>query len=164
MGRKKGFTGRTPSSYDGGAWNPSNGIGYWTWSDIIYGAGSWIDTPQLGGVLFIAKVGQGNVWYETSDRHAERGAFEWFVYDPKDVAAVATGAKQQWQIQPKYEWIDSVLQMPYDANGWSGDGLNQVGGVTFDSTTNRLYVLVNGALKDGCCEWYPQVYVYQVQP
>jgi len=147
-----------------GQWNSSNGTGYWTWSDIIYGSSAWIDMPQLGGVLFIAKVGQGNVWYESSDRHAQRGTFEWFVYDPKDIAAVATGAKQQWQIQPKYEWTDNTLPIGLDQSGWSGDGFNQVGGVTFDSTTNRLYVLVNGSWKDGCCEWYPQVYVYQVQP
>ena len=147
-----------------GAWNPLNGVGYWTWSDIIFGAAAWIDTPQLGGVLFIAKVGQGNVWYETSNLHADRGAFEWFVYDPKDLAAVASGAKQQWQIQPKYIWIDNVLQLNEATTGWEGEGGMQVGGVTFDSTTNRLYVLVNGAWKDGCCEWYPQVYAYQVQP
>ena len=151
-----------------GAWNPLNGVGYWQNGNIIYGASAWIDTPQLGGVLFIAKVGQGNVWYEASNLHADRGAFEWFVYDPKDLAAVASGAKQQWQIQPKYEWIDSTLPLgPLDQSSLApleGDGTSQVGGVTFDSTTNRLYVLVNAAWKDGCCEWYPQVYVYQVQP
>jgi PKD repeat protein len=157
------------SFYDGGtypttpgSWNPSGGTGYWTWSDIVYGSGSWIDLPDLQGVLFIAKVGQGHVWYESSDRHAQRGSFAWFVYDPVDLAAVAAGLKQQWQIQPKYSWVDSVLQMPYDQTGWSGDGHNQVGGVTFDTITNRLYILVNGAWKGGCCEWYPEVYVYQV--
>jgi hypothetical protein len=157
------------SFYDGGtypttpgAWNPSNGTGYWTWSDIIFGAGTWIDTPQLGGVLFIAKVGQGNVWYQNSDRHAQSGAFEWMVYDPKDLAAVASGAEQQWQIQPKYEWTTSTLPLgPTDQSGWSGDGFSQVGGVTFDPTTDRLYVLVNGAWQGGT-EWYPEVYVYQV--
>jgi fibronectin type 3 domain-containing protein len=157
------------SFYDGGTypttpgqWNPSNGTGYWTWSDLIYGGSAWIDTPQLGGVLYIAKVGQGNVWYQTSDIHSQSGAFEWMVYDPKDLAAVASGAKQQWQIQPKYEWTDSTLPIPAsDQGGWSGNGWSQVGGVTFDPTTNRLYVLVNGAWQSGT-EYYPEVYVYQV--
>src|SRR5262249_15385436 len=47
------------SAYDGGDWNPQNGTGYWTWSDIIYGSATWIDTPSLQGVLFLAKVGEG---------------------------------------------------------------------------------------------------------
>ncbi len=146
------------TEYDG--WQTKDGTGYWTWSDIIYGGGSWIDMADKQGVLFIAKVGQGRVWYENSDRHAERGSFEWFVYDPNDLAAVATGAKQQWEIQPKYTWIDSALPIP-DVGGWKGDGGNQVGGITFDATNNRLYVLVNGVWNYGR-EWYPQVYVYQV--
>src|SRR5262249_60003050 len=84
-----------------GKWNPSGGTGYWTWSDTIYGAGSWIDLPDRQGVLFIAKLGHGNVYYKDSDRHAYPGcSFTWYVYDPKDLAAVATGAKKQWEIQP----------------------------------------------------------------
>jgi hypothetical protein len=72
---------------------------------------TWIDTPSLGGVLYIAKVGQGNVWYQSSDRNAQKGAFEWLVYDPKGLAAVASGARQQWQIQPKCEWADGSLPL-----------------------------------------------------
>jgi hypothetical protein len=156
------------SYYDGGtyptqpgAWNPQGGVGYWTWSDIVGGA-TWIDTPTMQGVLYIAKVGQGQVWYQKSDRHAQSGAFEWLVYDPADLAAVASGAKQQWQIQPKYEWTTPTLPIgPYDANGWQGDGASNIGGIAFDPTTNRLYVEANGAWKGGV-EYYPEVYVYQL--
>jgi uncharacterized repeat protein (TIGR01451 family) len=153
-------------SYPGtlGAFQPSNGVGYWTMSDIIYGAGSWIDTPSLGGMLYIAKVGQGAVWYQNSDRHAQRGSFEWMVYDPNDLAKVASGQLQQWQIQPKYEWITPDLPMPIqNQTGWDGDGTAQVGGTTFDPTTNRLYVEVNGAYANGL-ELFPEVYVFQVGP
>ena len=150
------------STYDGGAYNPVNGVGSWTWSDIIYQGGVWVDTPTGGGVLFIAKVGQGNVWYQNSDRHSQSGAYEWFVYSAKDLAAVASGAEQQWQIQPQYEWTTPTLPLgAVDASGWSGDGFNQIGGITFDPTTNRLYVLENGALSNGS-EWYPEMFVYQV--
>jgi PKD repeat protein len=157
------------SYYDGGtypttpgAWNPSNGVGSWTWSDSIFDGATWVDTPQLGGVLYIAKVGQGNVWYQNSDRHAQGSAFEWMVYSPKDLAAVASGAEQQWQIQPEYEWTTPTLPVGLeDQFGYSGDGYSQVGGVTFDPTTDRLYVLVNGAYQDGT-EYYPEMYVYQV--
>ncbi len=146
-----------------GKWNPSGKIGYWTWSDIIFGAATWIDLPSKGGVLFIAKVGRGKVWYEKSDRHAQSGAFEWLVYDPADLAAVASGAKRQWQIQPKHIWTDPALPLgPLDQSGWSGDGVNQVGGLTFDPTTNRLYVLLTAIWKTEV-EYHPQIYVYQVE-
>lgn len=157
------------SYYDGGVypstpgnWNPSNGKGYWTWSDYIYGSASWIDTPSMGGVLYLARLGTGDVYYQTSNTHASGSVFEWMVYDPKDLAAVATGAKQQWQIQPKYRWIDSTLPVgPQDQNGFSGDGASNIGGITYDNTTGRLYVLVNASYQDGV-EWYPRMYVYQV--
>jgi hypothetical protein len=147
------------SSYDFGDWNPSGGVGYWTHSDVIYGGGAWIDTPTAQGVLFVAKVGQGRVWYETSERHAERGAFAWLVYDPKDLAAVATGAKQQWQVQPKHYWLGGGLP---GTPGYDGDGAQVVGGVTYDATAGRLYVLVTSVWSAGGAEAYPQVYVYQV--
>jgi hypothetical protein len=147
-----------------GNWNPSGGTGYWTWSDIIYGGATWVDMPGVQGVAFLAKVGQGDVYYQHSDRHSTSAAYEWFVYDPKDLAAVAAGVKQQWQIQPKYEWVDPNLPMPIDqkkAPDILGNGSNQIGGMTFDPSTGRLYVEVNGAHQVGVA-WYPQVFVYQV--
>ena len=48
-------------------WTPANGTGYWTDSDTISQGGTWIDTPTMQGVLFIANVGQGNVWDQNSN-------------------------------------------------------------------------------------------------
>ncbi len=148
-----------------GMWTPANGTGYWTDSDLIGQGGTWIDTPTMQGVLFIAKVGQGDVWYQDSDRHAQSGAFEWMVYNPADLAAVATGAKQQWQIQPEYEWTTPALPLTDgDVNGFAGGGASMVSGVAFNPTTNQLYVLVNDAWQDPTgVEWYPEVYVFQVE-
>jgi hypothetical protein len=102
------------------------------------------------------------VWYETSDRHAERGAYEWFIYDPTDLAMVATGVKKMWEIQPKTHFLDDG-RLTVDSGGYSGDGLFQVGGITFDETTRRLYGLVTtDPPRWGCCESSPRVYVYQV--
>jgi hypothetical protein len=143
------------STYDGGAWNASNGVGYWSWSDEISGGGTWIDTASSGGVLILARLGQGNVYYANSHTNADSYSFEWMVYDPKDLADVAQGVKQQWQIQPKYRWNDSTLV------GAGNVGSNMVGGMTYDETTGRLYVLVNGANYVGF-EPYPRMYVYQV--
>ena len=136
-------------------------------SDTIFDGGVWINTPTMQGVLFVAKIGQGNVWYQSSDRHAQSGQFEWMVYNPADLAAVASGAKQQWQIQPEYEWTTPTLPFgPFDqayGNGFSGDGNSNVGGVVFDPTTNRLYVLVDDAIANPYEAW-PEMYVYQVGP
>ncbi len=145
------------------SWGPSGGVGYWSWNDLIYGAGTWIDLPGgKQGVMFIAKVGQGVNYYNDSTTNSQTGAFEWMVYNPADLAAVASGLKQQWQIQPEYEWTSSTLPLPSeDASGWQGTGLSQVGGITFDPTTNRLYVLVNGVLYHDY-EYFPEIYVYQV--
>jgi hypothetical protein len=141
--------------------DPQNGVGTWTWKDTA-GGGTWIDLPDAQGVLVMAKIGSGHVWYEASDIHCEGGAFEWFLYDPKDLAAVASGAKAQSQIQPAAYWSDADLPLPEpDRQGWTGLGISSMGGAAFDPTTNRLYVLVEGAWQDGT-EWHPQVYVYQV--
>jgi hypothetical protein len=146
-----------------GPWNPSGKTGYWTSSDIISGGAVWINLPDKHGILFIGKIGQGNVWYEKSERHAERGRYEWFVYDPKDLIEVASREKEQWQVQPKVEWTDSTLPLAkQDRTGWNGDGVGQVNGVTFDARTDRLYVLASGAWK-GEVELYPMVYVYRVR-
>lgn len=148
------------SEYDGGNWNPQDGTGYWTWSDTIYGGATWIDTPQGQGVVFLAKIGEGRVWYESSDRHAEGATYEWFVYSPKDLADVATGVKQQWEIQPMYSWLDNGT-LPGDPGGYSGDGIRQVGGATYDANTGRMYVLVTSVDSNGYEAW-PRVYAYQV--
>jgi PKD repeat protein len=147
-----------------GQWNPTNGTGYWTWSDSIFDGGVWINTPGMQGVLFIAKVGQGDVYYQSSDRHAQSGQFEWMVYNPADLAAVASGAKQQWQIQPEYEWTTPALTPGGDANGYTGDGGVNVEGVVFDPTTSRLSVLVSSATGWNGYEAWPEMYVFQVGP
>lgn len=174
---------RTPnynSTYDSGQWNPAplpsgttspfpannnygGKVGYWTWSDSIFGGGTWIDLPNAAGVLFLAKVGTGNVYYQTSDRHAQGGAYIWIVYNPKDLAAVASGAKQSWQIQPTYIWEDDGT-LPCDTNGFSGDGSVQIGGASFDPTSNRLYVCVTSGTDWNGSESWPSVYAYQVSP
>lgn len=145
-----------------GAWQPQNGIGYWTWSDTIHGGAVWIDTPNAGGILYLAKMGTGNVYYQTSVTNASGAVYEWLMYNPKDLADVASGIKQQWQIQPLYRWTDASLPVSgYDQNGYQGEGLGNIGGITYDSTTGRMYVLASGVNHQGV-EWYPRMYVYQV--
>ena len=49
-------------------------------------------------------------------------------------------------------------------NGYSGDGESNIGGVVFDPTTNRLYVLAEEATGDNGSEAWPEMFVYQVGP
>jgi hypothetical protein len=133
--------------------DPHDGLGTWTWKDAIGGA-AWIDLPERQGLLVLAQLGRGHVWYEASDIRCDGQYLEWFVYDPNDLAAVAAGSKAQNDVRPAAMWEDTV------AVGDDGAVAN-FGGAAFDSTTNRLYVLVEGVRHEGV-EWYPQMYVYQV--
>jgi len=118
------------SFYDGGtyptqpgAWNPSNGIGYWQWNDYFRNSSAWIYLPNVHGLLVIGKLGHGNGWYERSTLDPESGSATWFVYNPQDLAAVAMGQGQS-TIQPVNEWISPNLPLCVtDVNGWGGEGL-----------------------------------------
>ncbi len=131
--------------------DPSAGVGYWTWSDTI-GGGAWIDTPDTGGLLVLGMMGTGHVYYEASNLHSDGSEFEFEIYSPKDLASVAQGADES-SLVPTSIWVDPNLPSP-------NSGMS-VGGLAFDPTTNRLYVLIEGVYQDGV-EWHPQVYVYQL--
>ncbi len=165
MSRNADYT----SFYDGGsypttpgAWNPSGGVGKWTWSDMFRGSAVWIDNlPNVHGLLVIGKIGHGNVWYEGSTLHAERGSFSWFVYNPRDLSKTASGQLEQWQVQPQAEWTDSNLPLPsLDQNGWGGEGWSVVS-ASYDESTKRLYVLVTMSYQNGV-EWYPYIHAFQL--
>lgn len=147
---------------ENGIWNPRGGVGFWTWSDVIYGGGVWIDTPTRHGFLVFPSLGQGKVWYEKSDRHTQGGSMWWMVYDPKDLARVATGRRRQWQIQPASSWKQVYPPLEADRPAFSGDPGNMVGGATFDPNTNTLYLLVTHVYKIEV-ESYPMIYAWRVR-
>ncbi len=157
------------SYYDGGtypttpgAWNPANGDRLLDLERHHFDGGAWIDTPTMQGVLYIAKVGQGNVYYQTSDRHAQGDALEWMVYNPADLAAVASGAKQQWQIQPEYEWTTPALPMGEIQRGTRGTGAERGRrGVRPDDQPPVRARWKAAAGWNGSEAW-PEMYVFQV--
>lgn len=135
-----------------GAWNPINGKGFYTWSDILYQGCTWIDRANSQGLLCLIKVCLGEAFYQSSDRHCVgTGAFEWFVFDPKQLARVATGEIQQHEVQPTAYWIDSNLPSP--PSGWTGDGNNNIS-ITYNPVADELYVLTTAENRQGV-EWYP---------
>ncbi len=149
------------TDFDG--WKPSRGIGYWTWEDQIWGGGTWLDLPDKQAVLFFCVLGHGRVWYERSVTHAERGKYWCLGYHPRDLAAVAQGRKQQWQVQPAASWeVRFGADLGPDIGGWEGEPFQMVGGATFDAKSRRLYVLVRNVWKTEV-EYYPRVYCWQVK-
>jgi len=147
------------------AWPPKSGIGYWTALDTLFQAGTWIDLPAKHGVMYFPTLGNGHVWY-TAGMHlsADRFSHGWYLYDPNDLAKVAQGQKQQWEIQPVAEWQIQYPGLSYPLPGGADVGTpNGITGVTYDSTTRRLYVGV--AMADSSHGLYgsTKVYVYEVQ-
>jgi hypothetical protein len=144
----------------GGDINPVNGVGYWTWADWLYQAGTWIDTPTKSGLLFLPTLGNGRVWYETSTLHAARGSHAWYIYDPLSVAEVAKG-QPQWQPQPARQTLVQYPGVTYPLAGWADGPHELLNGVSYDSAAQRLYVSIRHAQG-----FYPGseqvVYAYQV--
>ena len=133
--------------------NPTSGIGHWTWADYLYQGGVWVDTADKSGLLFFPNIGNGRVWYETSTLHAQRSSIWWFLYDPADLAKVASGQVSQSSIQPKSEWNANFPGLGASLPGWSDGPGNMVFGAAYDSSTKRLYIGVR----------WNTVYVYEVQ-
>jgi hypothetical protein len=145
------------------AWAPKNGIGYWTAGDYMFQAALWIDLPDKTGLIFFPTISNGRVWYETSTLHGESVNHWWYLYDPNDLAQVAQGQKQQWEIQPAAEWQIQYPGLTYPLPGWSDLPKNLITGVTYDSTTRRLYVGVAFGDSEHGLYGVPKVYVYEVQ-
>lgn len=81
--------------------NPVGDAGVWTFGDSIHGGCVWIDLPDKHGVLYASIMGHGNISYIHSDIYSKRKEAHWWIYDPKDLAAVAQGTQQPWDPQPQ---------------------------------------------------------------
>jgi hypothetical protein len=140
-------------------WYPRNGIGYWSWTDQMEQAGVWIDTPNKSGLVYFPTMSHGVVKYRESSLEADRASHAWYVYDPADLALVAQGAKQQWEIQAKSFWSVQYPGLSYPLPGWRDFPMNMVTGSSYDPTTRHLYLSVRFGGCDGRCH---RVHVYQV--
>jgi hypothetical protein len=142
--------------------------GLWTQQDFIRGA-VWVDTGDLHGVIFFGALAEGRVWYgrehggpgyedscgEWTGPHAERYVPRWWFYDPMQFAPVS---RRTEQVRPL------VTVNPHELAGASLEPtcMWDVGGATFDSTTNRLYVLyLEGEPSEGGN--LPVIYAFQIR-
>ena len=137
-------------------WAPHNGVGYWSWTDVIWQAAVWIDLPTKHGVLFFPNQGNGRLWYGNGGVNEEHGSNWWYTYDPKDLATVAQGVTPQWSIQAARTWSVHYPGLSYPLTGFATN--QQVTGATYDDSTRRLYLAVSFAGSNS----ETVVYVYEV--
>jgi hypothetical protein len=132
--------------------SPVKGSGSWTVMDTIHCAGCWVDLPDISGLVFMANIAKGKIDYEVLNGRAKGGgADNWlYIYDPADLAAVATGKKNPWEIDPA-----SMTLFPAPLGG-------RINGLVFEAGTRTLFVLATHAVKD-TYESYPLIHAYQVK-
>jgi hypothetical protein len=135
------------TEFDG--WNPKDGVGYWSWTDMIWQGAVWIDRPTRHGVLFMPTLGRGRTWYANATLNAEHCVHAWYVYDPAQLADVARGKKKQWQVQPARTWDVQFENITYPMPGWRDEPGRMITGAAFDPSSGTLYTAVRFAFGAG---------------
>ena len=90
--------------------------------------------------MLIQKVATGRTWYEFSALRQDGTAYEIVVYDPADMYSVKQGTLDEWKIRPKSIAVIPVSDITTDPAITANN--EPMFGATFDSVTNRLYVMV----------------------
>lgn len=116
------------------------GLGRWVLGDSYHGSGTWIDndagTQSRYGIVMVASLCKEKAFYWQSALAASKSCLELHIYDPDDVAAVTRGEVDPWKIQPS-----SVRELTELAGHIPEFAMPFPTGATFDSVTNRLYIL-----------------------
>jgi hypothetical protein len=150
------FCKRSPDYHGNNNWSapdPVKGVGLWTCMDTIRGAGCWVDLPDVSGLLFMANIAKGLVTYEVLNGRAKGGGSDnWaYIYDPADLALVASGKKNPWEIDAA-----SMTKFPTPLGG-------RINGLVFAPDTRTLFVLAtHTAIRDDY-ESFPLIHAYQVK-
>lgn len=135
--------------------------GYWAPGDTVEGAAVWIDEPSRHGLLYFAELNTGRIAYEFGGLQADGHRPYWYVYDPKDLAEVASGRREPWQVGPA-----DVTPVEYPATGESQDAstgaARRVAGAAYDRASHTLFVeVLNGFQGDG--EQFPLIHAYRLR-
>jgi len=141
-----GWMGRDPVD-DVGTWNATDEIGGETYA----GGAVWIDAADKHGVLFFVSLGTGRIAYEDGAVTSEDRTNALYIYDPDELAEVASGTKQSWEPTPRR----------YPLKNPSPGLVGRPAGVAYDAESRRLYVVFVHAYVQGE-EAYPAVVVYQI--
>ena len=137
--------------------NPGPTFGYWQWTDIIYQSGVWIDMATKHGFLFMPVIGLGTIVYQDSDICADNIKHQMMIINPADLALVAQGQKNTYDVIPSSWWDVSWPGYTYPTGSRCGGQYKTCQGACFDPTNNRLYALIPET--DG---YKPSIAVFQV--
>ncbi len=130
---------RRPPDYgplDGISWAvpPAGGAGFWA-SDRVWAGPVWIDTPAKQGLVYFSRQGVGELNY-TNQSYTFSGAktnpaldvSRLYVYSPADLAAVAQGTKQPYEVRGTYHDLPPLWPGHWPLGAW------------WDQPNQRLYV------------------------
>lgn len=155
----------------------NGGVGSWTELDKLGGA-SWIDLPDVHGVVFTGAFAAAHVWYaNAANQQCSHGVSTpvaitgpvstdaWpfiMIYDPADLEAVRAGQRTDYTINPS-QIINARTKF-----GLATSGITSVGsacsivGQYFDAASRKLYIAAPEA------DWtipgvgFPLVHVFQI--
>ena len=156
----------------------NGGIGSWTELDGL-GDATWIDLPDVHGVLFTGVFASGHVWYANA-AGAERCSHgvaapvgitgpvatdAWpfmIIYDPSDLEAVRAGQRTDYTINAS-QIINAQSKFGVvTAHPTTIGSARKIAGTYFDTATRRLYIVAPEA--DGTIPGIvvPLVHVFQI--
>ena len=143
---------RRDTNYDGSGvgWQPlaENGIGYWGVDRVMDAA--WIHTDAVSALISIVLQPTGKVDYELQGAvFSHTTQYRLYVYDPADLARVAQGELQEYEVRGR--WYE-LPQVP----------LGQPFGLWWDTHRKLLSIVYTAGWSNGGSESYPVVIEYEV--
>jgi hypothetical protein len=120
----------------------------------VQGYGEGTDDPSLDG----KPTPDGSEWVydpviSSKGCHAYPYAAYVWAYDANDLAQVAAGAKQPWEVTP---YASGTLTLPVDS------GENRINGAAYDPDTGRLYLSQAAGDRVAAYSSLPLIHVFQL--
>jgi hypothetical protein len=128
--------------------------GYWTFDDWSR-SGVFIDLADKHGYVAFVRLGTGRLGYDYGSIGSAGASQYWYFYDPKDLGAVAKGAKKPGEVMPH-----SRTKVVYPGGNGGRNAL--ITGSCFDEAEKLLYLIKTGSIPEGK-ESHPCVHVYRVR-
>lgn len=146
---------RRDANYDAtkaGGWQPmaEGNVGYWGVDRVMDSA--WIKTATTDALVYIVQQPTGVMDYALQGAvFSNFWQFRMYVYDPKQLAEVATGQRQPWDVRGKWYPLPKLER-----------GFSRPYGMWWDSTRQKLSILMADGWWPGGSESYPVVLEFDV--
>ena len=143
------------SNYDAtkaGGWQPmaKDGVGWWGVDRVMDSA--WIDTDDVSALVFIVQQPTGKMDYALQGAvFSNTWQFRLYIYDPKQLAEVAEGKREPWNVRGKWYPLPKL-----------GRGFSRPYGMWWDTERKILSVLMADGWWPGGSESYPVVLEFEV--